>query len=575
MELNDLLSNITRGDFLKPYDILPFLCSETKEERCQVNFKLAKAYLEAQNIHQAKTFIRRAWVLSEFSPDVLPLYVKIHAQLNDIESIQSAYRTLGMKEAAAKNIAEAINYFMLSMYAHAHYRNIDHYEYDFEMLECIQKLAEPHQFDPGRFLPISSTRKVRLAYLMFGMTHLNSVIVKINRLLAQFHDKTRFEVAFFVPDDEKRINRSDEAKENIRILREHGCRVVIPKSNGDQERLFEVGTEIFNYKPDVLITSALLADLKHYFITSLRPAPVVVGFVQGPPPQFASPSLDWSISWTKHPLIDCPCNCSLVDLEIGLPDVATVSFFDKRHFNLPDDSLVLMSVGRYPKFQDLAFWEAILGILRTYPNLYYVSVGIKRQDVPFLEKVVTPEEGNRLRLLGWREDCLEVLGLADIMIDTFPSGGGVILMDAMALGIPVVSFQNDYMRVFDQNDWSPGEEIVSIPDLIVERGNFEQLKILLTELIKNQEYRSRMGKRCKEQVRSTNGSPERMVRTCENIYLKVLKARLQEKNIPISDEINRTVYNEIGDFESFGLRVRSWLSKLLFAIRRFFKVAKN
>jgi len=67
-----------------------------------------------------------------------------------------------------------------------------------------------------------------------------------------------------------------------------------------------------------------------------------------------------------------------------------------------------------------------------------------------------------------------------------PSGGSVVLMDAMALGIPVVSFKNNYMKLFDQTDWSSAEEIIPIADLLLNRGDFTQMKSLLTKLITDQ-----------------------------------------------------------------------------------------
>ena len=563
MDLDSLLKDIASGVSVKSTELLPYLCLESAEQRCQVNVKLAEAYAEIQNFEQAKVFVQRAWLLSEFSEDLLPLYLKVHAALDDIASIQAAYKRLGMKKAAENNIAEAIEYFRLSMYAYSQYQNLDHYDYDFDILERIEKLAEPYQSKPGFQPGALSSRKIRLAYLVLHITSVGSVLVKINCLFAQFHDQTRFEVAFFVPEPKWLLFDSGQARENVKIFRDDNCHIVVPTSTDATERLLEVATQIYNYQPDILITSALLPD--HYFIASLHPAPVVISLVAGPPPQFVSPGVDWSITYSKHPLIDCPCDCSLVDLEVDLPERDSITFYTKQQLDLPEESFILVSGGRGKKFQEPDFWRAILDIMRLYPNVYYVAIGIGKAP-PFLEELLAPRLKTRLRLLGWRGDYLEILGLADIVIDTFPSGGGIVLMDAMALGIPVVSFRNNYMRLFDQTDWSPAEEIIEIPDLIVERGNFEQFKLVVSKLIDDREYRLKMAKLCKEQIGLKHDNPERMVRRCESIYVKVLENKLQQDRFPVLN--NKPVLDDIGEIEYFKMSLSSGLQRIPRRIRR-------
>ena|SRR3989338_5169757 len=124
---------------------------------------------------------------------------------------------------------------------------------------------------------------------------------------------------------------------------------------------------------------------------------------------------------------------------------------------------------------------------------------------------------------AWLErGCLKLFCVADVMLDAYPSGGGHVLIDAMSFGIPFVSFENNYMQIFDQTDWSPAEEFIAIPDLLIERGNFEQFKCVLLKLINDQEYRKKMAKGCMNEVHTRKGNPERMVRRCEEVYLKVL-----------------------------------------------------
>jgi glycosyltransferase involved in cell wall biosynthesis len=356
------------------------------------------------------------------------------------------------------------------------------------------------------------------------------VLVKINLTFAKYHDKRRFEVSFFVPEPKRIVYASNAALETIEKLKKYSCNVVIaPGWRNNLNNLLAVANEIYKYKADVLITSALLAEFEHYFIASLRPAPVIIGLLQGPPAQFVAPTLDWSISWSKHPLIDSPCDCSLFHLGLDLPDRDSIKHYSKDDLGIPGDCEVLMSAGRHVKFQNADFWNGILDILACFPNVYYIAVGVSREQVPFLDALLTPELSKRIILMGWREDFLAILSLANVLIDTFPSGGGHVLIEAMSLGIPFISFENDYMKNFDQSEWSVADEFVSIPELMVKRNNFLQFKRIAGKLIDDTEYRMEMGRLCKEQVNILMGSAEEKVRKYESVLLRVIEKKVVSK----------------------------------------------
>ena len=526
MGLNRLIKQIKSGNFIKSSELLPYLCLKNVEERWHANFRLAEAYSEIGDLRQAKVFISRSWILSQFSPDLLPLYVKIHLALNDIGAIRDAYKRLGMVEASKGNISDALKYFNLWQYAFTRYQKLNKYNYDFDILDRIKEMAKPWRYKDYDLPRPSDNRKIRLAYLTFGMVHINSVLIKISRILAQYHDKDRFEVTFFVPEPRLSVYRSPQAEENIKMFRKYGCDAVVAGGfRKGLERLLKVGEKIYNYKPDVLVTSALLAEFGHYFITCLRPAPIIVGLLQGPPPQFTAPCLDWSISWSKHPLIDCPCDCSLVQMGLDLPDTDSITPYKKKDFDIPEDSQILLSAGRHEKFQSVDFWKSVLSILSAFPSLHYVVVGVNREQLPFLDELLPSELEGRVKLLGWRKDQLNIFCLADLVIDTFPSGGGHVLIETMALGIPFVSFENNYMKEFDQTDWSVADEFVSVPELILKRGDFKQFKCTVSKLLEDKAYRSKMGRLCKEQIHSSMGSPEKGLREFEGVLLEIIEKK--------------------------------------------------
>lgn len=537
MSLDATLARIAGGESVSQTELLPYICVEDREERTSINRRLAEAYLQSgreEDLQHARVFVRRAWLLGGFEADLLPLYTQIHAALNDIPAIRDAYKRLGMAAAARGDVAEAISYFDLWQYAYMQFKRLDRFEYDFDVLDGIDRLTRPHRFSPKLRSDILKSGKVRVAYLVKGITEVGSVLIKVNLLFARYHDRSRFEPVFFVPESENAVLSSEAGREHVRLFADHGVKVIMaPDVGGTHERLRAVARAIYEARADLLVTSGALTQFQHYYITSLRPAPLVIGLVQGPPPQFAPPNLDGAIVWSKHPLIDCPVTGVWVPLRGDLPERDKITPYERGELRIPDQALVVASAGRYVKFQEPAFWQAVVDLLREFPEMYYVVMGPDESQIPFLERVLTPESRARIRFVSWRGDSyLRALLLADVLIDTFPSGGGGTLLDPLALGIPCVSFENNYMRLFDQTDWSLADEFVNIPELVVPRWDFEGMKRVVGRLLADENYRSDVARRLQEYTLETRTNPPLSVRQCEDAYLRFIEQRLSSKTLP-------------------------------------------
>jgi predicted O-linked N-acetylglucosamine transferase (SPINDLY family) len=411
---------------------------------------------------------------------------------------------------------------------YATYLHLDKYQYDIDILEAIKNLAIPHELDKSnQVLPPIQGRRIRLAYLVYGASHANSVLVKIMETFANFHDQTVFDVGFFVPESLTLGQKSRTSK----LLASNGAKFfVAPWSYKDDspDSLTTFASEIRKFGPDLLITTAGLAAFEHYFLALLRPAPLVVSLLQGPPQQFTARGFDHAISWSRHPLIDSPVDTTLVKLGVSLPDSAQIPIISRNELGIPDGAVILMSAGRYVKFQNREFWQNLIELLRAQSDTYYVVVGAERNQVPCISDfAIDLVESGRICFLGWRKDCLSLLKCADIVIDTYPSGGGHVLVDAMAIGKPFVSFTNDYLHAFDQTDWSVAEEFVAIPELIVQRGNFGKFNEMITKLISDAGFRNEMGEKCYRQIRIEMPTERAGVLSLENEYVRLLNTKGQ------------------------------------------------
>ncbi len=525
--LNSILSRIANGDAIAASELMPYLCLESKQQRSEVNAMLADAFMQSEvsgREQRAKVFIQRAWSLSGGSVELLPLYSRIHQALGETASIREAYKQLGMKAAAEENISDAIKYFTLAHKAYGIFDQLDRFEFDFDVLNRMDELAAPYRFHTTNRTGYREGERIRVAHLVKGITEANSILVEIDLIFAKFYDSASFDVTFFIPETEDVVERSAQAKRHIEQFASLGFKVVMaPSLDDDAETLVSLARAIFEFSPHMVLTSAALADYRHYFVTALRPAPIAIGLVQGPPAQFAPPILDWCIAWTKHPLMDTPVDCSWVEIKIDYPAERFAGAHSRESLGLPLDGCVLLSGGRAPKFQSQEFWQAIGEILQSHPDAFFLAVGPRDEEIPFLATILNEDVRSRIRCLGWREDFLQILPASDILIDTYPNGGGQVIVQAMSLGIPFVAHGNDYLSLFDQTNWSPVEDFIDDSEIIVSRGDFQQFKKVLSRLIEDESYRSAVGERCRaEHIRRAN--PEKAVRGCEEVFKRVVQA---------------------------------------------------
>ena len=87
----------------------------------------------------------------------------------------------------------------------------------------------------------------------------------------------------------------------------------------------------------------------------------------------------------------------------------------------------------------------------------------------------------------------------------------------------MISFKNNYMKRFSQTDWFPAEEFMGMPELMVDRGDFEQFSRLLSKMLTEHEFRATLSGLCRERIIHTSGNPEGMARDCERVFLILCK----------------------------------------------------
>ncbi len=521
--LQAALDRIARRQPLEAEALLAALDAEGPGARAAASLALARAHEAAGQLDRARGAVQRAYQLSGGAPEVLEHYVRIHKALGDAPSVRAARRRAALAAAGAGDVARALEACNTWQYSDVELLGEDRYVYDPEIMAAVAALARPLRRPLRPRAPLAG-RKLRIAQLVFGATHFNSAIVRIDRLLAQHHDRSRVELAFFIPDPQGQVKATKQGPGHLAWFREQGCAVEVAPDGPAPDRLLRLVDTIHAFAPDLLVMDAALADFHHYFVQQLRPAPAVLGFISGPPPQFAPPDLDWGIAWTRHPLVDSPVPCSQVPLETALPEAGSVKLRPRGELGLPEDAVVIGVAGRALKHRHPRHWERLAQLLVRFPAAHLLCVGPRPAELPRKLAAALAPLGRQLHFCPWMESYLEVFGQADLVVDTWPSGGGMVLADAMALGKPVITFENDYGKVHDQTDWLPAREWMPAGELVVPRGDEGRFQEVAARLVSDAPYRAEMGRRCRETVLERLGQPERMVRRCEEVFARVAAA---------------------------------------------------
>jgi predicted O-linked N-acetylglucosamine transferase (SPINDLY family) len=280
------------------------------------------------------------------------------------------------------------------------------------------------------------TRPLKIGYLSYCLRRHS--VGWLARWLFEHHDRDRFQIhAYFVnyklvddPLQEWYVNQVSQAHQ----LGMEGV---------------EIADKIYQDEIDILIDiDSITLDISTE-VMALKPAPVQVTWLGWD--ASGLPAIDYYIAdpyvlpdsaqdYYTEKIWRLPYTYIAVDgFEVGVPTLR------RDQLAIPSDAVVYLSAQRgYKRHPDTTRWQ--MKILKEVPNSYFLIKGAaEEKSIKNFFDQIAEEEGvscDRLRFLP-EVDSEAVhranLGIADVVLDTYPYNGATTTLETLWMGIPLVT----------------------------------------------------------------------------------------------------------------------------------------
>jgi len=186
----------------------------------------------------------------------------------------------------------------------------------------------------------------------------------------------------------------------------------------------------------------------------------------------------------------------------------------RRELGIPANSLAVGFAGWLLPIKGVGYLvDAMAGVVRQHPQSLLVLVGKGEKERELRKQAESLDLTDRIHFLGWRQDVEEIMSGLDIFVlPSLNEGMGRVLVEAMAMGLPIVA-----------------SHVGGIPDLVKNQQNgllvppadAAALGSAISDLINDRAKRKRMGEAGKRMCRSY--SAQAMMAQINDLYTRLLE----------------------------------------------------
>jgi glycosyltransferase involved in cell wall biosynthesis len=247
----------------------------------------------------------------------------------------------------------------------------------------------------------------------------------------------------------------------------------------------------------------------------------------------------------------------------------------KQQIGIPEDSILLLSIARSPKYRTLdgiTFADAHLRLLEQYKQAILVVIGPGNGDEDWSAAIQKTQ--GRIRVLAETEDTAVFYQAADIYVDSFPFSSITSLLEAGSYGSPLVSqypYHSDVCKIL-------GADAPGLTDNVLIATDLNEYTEILSNLIKDEQFRLSLGEKTKRKIANLH-TENHWQRSLEEIYIRAANVPKNNINSDTTDD-----QMSIGEPDVFLPHIYGWdvnldwlicLMPIKQRLRHWLKIAKK
>ncbi|MBN3876016.1 MULTISPECIES: tetratricopeptide repeat protein [unclassified Nostoc] len=292
-----------------------------------------------------------------------------------------------------------------------------------------------HKNSSNRYLSYP-TKKLKIGYVSYALR--NHSVGWLARWLFQHHDRDKFDIhTYFV---------------NYQLVNDYLQEWYLNQAEKPRQlgmNGLEIADQIYQDEIDILVDlDSITLDITSE-VMALKPAPIQVTWLGWD--ASGIPAIDYFIAdpyvlpndaqdYYTEKIWRLPQTYIAVDgFEVGVPTLR------RDDLDIPMDAVVYLSAQRgYKRHPETTKWQ--MQIIKQVPNSYFLIKGpAEEETIKRFFYQIAEEEGvdcSRLRFLPqvFSESVHRAnLGIADIVLDTFPYNGATTTLETLWMGIPLVT----------------------------------------------------------------------------------------------------------------------------------------
>lgn len=307
----------------------------------------------------------------------------------------------------------------------------------------MERLFPRYAVDAATPRPAGESGRIRIGYISRLFYQQAVSFYMVNRII--HHDRDKFETHIFALGD-----RQDGMTD---LFREHSDRF---RRLADVHDIGNIAAAIAGSRLDILIYTDIGMDPMTYMLAGLRLAPVQCALV-GHGTTTGMPKVDYYISGDFEPP---DADAHYREKLVRLPNLGAAQYPPpfagnigrcRREWNLPDDVVVFVSCANGLKHIP-ARDGVLMQILKEAPNACIVLkpyFSAQEGDI-FTRRIMGKAEAagvaGRLFIIPPLGRVEAVLAVADVQLDTYPYGGWTTNMEALFMGLPIVTQEGTMAR---------------------------------------------------------------------------------------------------------------------------------